>query len=67
MGKIHEQITNEHFSSLTDENQKKDKMYMIKSNNFSQELEKPFPRPSSDVSLILDSKFHLSFRKWRNN
>ena len=33
MGKIHEQITNEHFSSLTDENQKKDKMYMIKSNN----------------------------------
>lgn len=46
---------------------KKDKMYMIKSNNFSQELEKPFPRPSSDVSLILDSKFHLSFRKWRNN
>ena len=23
MGKIHEQITNEHFSSLTDENQKK--------------------------------------------
>ncbi len=33
IGKIHEQITNEHFSSLTDENQKKDKMYMIKSNN----------------------------------
>ncbi len=39
IGKIHEKITNEHFSSLTDENQKKDKMYMIKSNNFSQELE----------------------------
>lgn len=27
MKEIHEQITNEHFSSLTDENQKKDKKY----------------------------------------
>lgn len=27
MKEIHEQITNEHFNSLTDENQKKDKKY----------------------------------------